>query len=71
MEKHRIRIEAEGGIVKGFGSACPYNPDGYQQKEIQTYYGRALAVVQAEETGPVTVRVMDEEKTYEAVIPCR
>lgn len=70
MEKHTLHAEVEGGILKGFGNACSYNPDGYQKPSVKTYYGRALAVIQADGTGSVTVRIKDEQETYEITIPC-
>lgn len=70
MEKHNIQVEIEHGCLKGLGSACSYNPEGYDKNSIKTYYGRALAVVQADGTGTVVVRVTDESKTYTVEIPC-
>ena len=36
---------------------------------LGTYYGRALAVVQADGTGPVTVTVRDEARQETVQIP--
>ena len=69
MEKHQLSISVEGGILKGFGNACSYNLDGYQKQETKTYYGRALAVVQATGIEVVKVRVSDEQKEYQIEIP--
>ena len=70
MEKHRLRIHVTGGRLLGFGNACPYNPDGYQKTETGTYYGRALAVVKADEDAEeVTVLVNDEKQEYSLIIP--
>lgn len=35
-----------------------------------TYYGEAMAVVQADGNGPVKVTVTDETRSYVAEIPC-
>lgn len=70
MEKHTVSVKVEGGFLKGLGNACSYNPDGYDKDYTKTYYGRALAVVQADGTGPVVVRVTDEAKEYAVEIPC-
>lgn len=70
MEKHTLHVEVENGCLKGLGSACSYNPDGYDKDYTKTYYGRALAVVQADGNGPVIVKVKDETKEYVIEIPC-
>ena len=69
MEKHHIQVTVQNGILKGLGNACPYNPDGYDKDNTGTYYGRALAVVQADGTGPVTVTVRDEARQETVQIP--
>lgn len=69
MEKHNVQVAVEGGRLKGLGNACSYNPDGYQNDYTNTYYGRALAVVQADGTGLLRVMVKDERKEYVVVIP--
>ncbi len=72
MEKHQLMVEVSGGILKGFGNACPYNPDGYTTNQTKTYYGRAMAVVQAlTDESVVTVRISDENKTYTVEIPVK
>lgn len=68
MEKHRISIQVTGGILKGFGNACSYNLDGYQNTVTNTYYGRALAVVMADGTGPVEISVFDKERSQKAYV---
>ena len=69
MEKHRIKIQVENGELMGFGNACPYNKDGYDKEETRTYYGEALAVVRAGESGSVKVSVQDETSEYSVDIP--
>ncbi len=71
MEKHTVHVEVEHGCLKGLGSACAYNLDGYDKNYTKTYYGRALAVVEADGTGSVVVRVKDESKEYTVEIPCK
>lgn len=70
MEKHNVTVKVEGGILKGLGNACSYNLDGYDKESTRTYYGKALAVVQADGTGPVVVKVTDETREYTVSIPC-
>lgn len=61
MEKHRVKVAVEGGVLLGLGNACSYNKDGYDKEETFTYYGQALAVVKAEETATeMRVTVTDE-----------
>ncbi len=68
-EKHRVRVRVEGGKLLGLGNACPFNPDGFLKDNTGTYYGRALAVVQADEgADKVTVTVEDGKRRAGAVI---
>lgn len=56
-----LRVTVEGGTLVGLGSAAPYNPRGYTAAETDTYYGEALAVVQAGPSGTVALTVDDGE----------
>lgn len=69
MEKHRIRVEVENGLLLGFGNACPYNEEGYWKNFTRTYYGEALAVVQAGRSGSVRLKATDENGVHEVNIP--
>ena len=64
MEKHELVIEVEAGKLKGFGNACSYNLQGYQKNRVSTYYGRALAVVQADTMGHALIHIKDETSEY-------
>ena len=64
----KLRITVEGGELLGFGSANPRTEERFDAGEYTTYYGRALAVVRAGQTGIVTVSVTDGEKTAKAEI---
>ncbi|MDD3660687.1 MAG: glycoside hydrolase family 2 TIM barrel-domain containing protein, partial [Lachnospiraceae bacterium] len=64
MEKHELVIKVAKGKLKGFGNACSYNPQGYQKNKISTYYGRAMAVVQADDTGHALFMIKDETSEY-------
>ena len=70
MEKHTIKAAVKGGKLLGFGNACPYNPDGYRKDTVKTYYGEAMAVVQADGEGMVEVSFADERDTVTVQIPC-
>ena len=70
MEKHNIKVTVENGVLKGLGSPAPYVKGNYTDHTVATYYGEAMAVVQADGNGPVKVTVADEERFYVADIPC-
>lgn len=69
MEKHHIQISVENGSLEGFGNACAYNEDGYCKDTTRTYYGEALAVVRAGESGTVQVIVTDESGKHNLELP--
>ena len=70
MEKHNIKVTVENGVLKGLGSPAPYVKGNYTEDTVDTYYGEAMAVIQADGNGPVKVIVADEERFYVAEIPC-
>ncbi len=70
MEKHRITVtEVKGGSLIGLGNACPYNPEGYRKSSVSTYYGEALAVIQAKGSSDVVVTLKDDLGEYTVTIP--
>ena len=69
MEKHRVRVTVEGGKLLGLGNACPFYRGNYTDEETETYYGDALAVVQAGMQGTVRITVRDEENTVTEEVP--
>ena len=48
MEKHNIKVTVENGVLKGLGSPAPYVKGNYTDHTVATYYGEAMAVVQAD-----------------------
>mgnify|MGYP004455369277 FL=1 len=70
MEKHNIKVTVENGVLKGLGSPAPYVKGNYTDHTVATYYGEAMAVVQADGNGPVKVTVADEERFYVVELPC-
>ena len=70
-EKHTLKVKVEHGALQGIGSADPYVKGGYCQDTATTYYGEALAVVRADGTGPLMVKVSDEKEEKTVRIPCR
>ena len=71
MEKHNLKVTVENGILKGLGSPAPYVKGNYTDDTVATYYGEAMAVVQADGNGPVKVTVTDETRSYVVEIPCQ
>ena len=69
MEKHHLKVTVENATLEGLGSACSYVEGNYAQDTVDTYYGEAMAVVRAGESGSVKLTVSDEEKTYTCEIP--
>ena len=63
MEKHRVSVSAENGTVIGSANASPYFKGNYAQSQVPTYFGEALAVVQAGEKGTLRVSISDGERT--------
>jgi hypothetical protein len=53
----QLNVSVDGGELLAFGSANPKTEENYNKGIFTTYYGRALAVVRAGETGEVTVCV--------------
>lgn len=61
----------QGGKLLGLGNACPYNELGYCGSENDTYYGEALAVLQADATpgGTLCLSVTDGKLQATARVP--
>ena len=53
----KLTVTVEGGELLAFGSANPCTEEQYHTGSFTSYYGRALAIVRAGESGTVTVRV--------------
>ena len=68
LERGVLTVEVQGGRLLGLGSACPYNEIGFVASRTDTYYGEALAVVQAGETGAVELSVTDSVRTGKASV---
>ena len=61
MKRGILKVKVRGGKLAGFGNACPYNKIGYCTDETDTYWGEALAVVQADGSGDVVLEVCEKE----------
>ena len=68
LERGILSVEVSGGRLLGLGSACPYNALGYVTSRTDTYYGEALAVVQADGSGAVELTVTDGRYTGSAAV---
>lgn len=56
LARGEITLEVMGGKLLGFGNACPFNKRGYLTNKTDTYFGRALAIVQAGKSGDIAVK---------------
>lgn len=59
LERGILQVRVKGGRLLGLGNGCPYNKIGYCKDHTDTYWGEALAVVQADGSGPVCLEVSD------------
>ena len=64
----KLQVEVTGGKLLGMGSACPYYDLNYLDNVTDTYYGEALAVVQAGDPGQLTLRVSDGTYSAQAYV---
>ncbi len=69
MERGKVQISVTGGTLLAAGSACPFHPDSYLTPETDTYYGEALTVIQAGDSGAVEVTISDGKLTDTVKIP--
>ena len=67
----KLTVTVEGGELLAFGSANPCTEEQYHTGSFTTYYGRALAVVRAGETGTVKVTATDGRLSGTAEIAVR
>ena len=52
-ERGVLDVKVEGGRLVGLGSACPYYERSYLDSTCDTYYGEALAIVEAGSGRPI------------------
>ena len=62
-ERGLLDVTVEGGKLMGLGSACPYYELDYRGSKADTYYGEALAIVEAGSEGTVTLTATDGKLT--------
>ena len=61
-DDRKVTVTVEGGELLAFGSAAPRTEERYDSGSFTTYYGRALAVVRAGESGTVKITACGGEK---------
>lgn len=64
-----LKVSVENGELLAFGSANPRTEDNYLTGCCVSYYGHALAVVRAGDSGEIAVAVTDGSRSGEARIP--
>ena len=65
-ERGILDVSVTGGKLVGLGSACPYYELDYRGSKADTYYGEALAIVEADTEGTMTLNVSDGKQTATA-----
>ena len=65
-ERSLLDVSVEGGRLRGLGSACPYYTLSYLGSRCDTYYGEALAMVEAGESGEIRLTASGGGYTAEA-----
>ena len=70
-ERGVLDVTVEGGKLIGLGSACPYYELSYLGTKADTYYGEAMAIVEAGSDSKVTVNVTDGTHSTVVEIPVR
>lgn len=66
-QRGTVSVQVHGGKLLALGNGCPFNLWGYLNEETETYYGEALAIVQATESS-LTVTVSDGGRRAEATV---
>ena len=62
-ERGLLDVTVEGGKLMGLGSACPFYELDYRGSKADTYYGEALAIVEAGSEETVTLTATDGKLT--------
>ena len=68
-ERGLLDVTVEGGKLVGLGSACPFYELDYRGSKADTYYGEALAIVEAGSEGTVTLTATDGKLTASTSVP--
>lgn len=65
----KVTVTVEGGELLAFGSANPCTEEQYHTGSFTTYYGRALAVIRAGDSGIISLTAKDGRNAAHAEIP--
>ena len=68
LKRGILHVAVTGGRLLGLGNACPYNAIGYHTDRTDTYWGEALAVIQADGNQDIHLTVTDGILTGEATV---
>lgn len=68
-ERGLLDVTVAGGKLVGLGSACPFYELDYRGSKADTYYGEALAIVEAGDEGTVTLTATDGKLTASTSVP--
>ena len=68
-ERGLLDVTVEGGKLMGLGSACPFYELDYRGSKADTYYGEALAIVEAGDEGTMTLTATDGKLTASTSVP--
>ena len=68
LARGNIQVQVRGGTLVGLGSACPFNKHSYLDRETDTYYGEALAIVRMGDGDAMTIAASDGEYSAELTV---
>ena len=71
LARGNIQVQVRGGTLVGLGSACPFNKHSYLDRETDTYYGEALAIVRMGDDDAMTIAASDGEYSAELTVPAQ
>ena len=71
LMRGNIQVQVRGGTLVGLGSACPFNKHSYLDRETDTYYGEALAIVRMGDDDAMTIAASDGEYSAELTVPAQ
>ena len=67
-ERGIIDVTVEGGKLRALGSACPFYELDYLDSKCDTYYGEALAIVEAGDGEEIRLHAADGKRTADTVV---
>ena len=71
LARGNIQVQVRSGTLVGLGSACPFNKHSYLDRETDTYYGEALAIVRMGDDDAMTIAASDGEYSAELTVPAQ